>query len=83
MNTQKFVGCNDAGRRVGQSHHNAVLTDHEVELLLQLHEQGWGAKRIAKVMDVGRSTVRDIVSGRRRAQTPVMWRPIQGARKAR
>lgn len=53
----KFVKVNEAGRRVGESHPRAVLTDHEVDLLLELldyreeqiekrKEEGWPKPRI-------------------------------------
>lgn len=44
----------------GQRHPRAVLTDHEVELIRQLHERdGWGYNRISKVFGVPKRTVRD------------------------
>lgn len=39
MNVQKkprWVALNEAGRRIGEGHGRAVLTDHEVELMLSL-----------------------------------------------
>lgn len=43
-----------------------VLTDHEVELMRQLHEEGYGYRRLAKIFEIHRMTVRDIVTYRHR-----------------
>jgi DNA invertase Pin-like site-specific DNA recombinase len=55
------------GRPSGETHFNARYTDHEVELVRQLHEQGQGYKAIAKRMEMPVRTVRDWVlyKGRR------------------
>lgn len=48
------------GKRCGQTHGRAQVTDRDVELARQLHEQdGWGYKRIAKKLEVPVRTVRD------------------------
>jgi hypothetical protein len=36
---------NDRGVRVGEDHQRATLTDHDVELMRQLREEGIGYKR--------------------------------------
>lgn len=35
----KLVKVNDHGRRIGEDHPRAILTDHEVELLLELLDE--------------------------------------------
>ena len=65
----KLIGVNEQGRRVGEDHQNSVLTDHEVELLLDLHENhGFGYRRLARKFDLSRAAVRDICKYRHRAQ---------------
>lgn len=64
----KLVGVNDAGRRVGEDHPCAVLTDHDVEMIFQLREEGMGYRRIARLMECSKSLVRRIVKGEVRAQ---------------
>ncbi|OJU90985.1 MAG: hypothetical protein BGO13_08640 [Burkholderiales bacterium 66-5] len=59
---------NSRGWRIGQDHPRAKYTDREAELVLELAEQGWGSRRIANTMEMPRRTVRDILSGRTRAQ---------------
>lgn len=73
---KRTIGINELGRRIGQDHHNAVLTNHDVELLLTMHEGGIGYGRLAAKFEVSKSHVRDIVKGRRRGQTPSAWKTI-------
>ena len=67
------IRVNEGGRRIGQSHHRAKLTDGDVDLVLALREQGLSYSQIARKLDhvpggVAKSTVRDICNGRTRAQ---------------
>lgn len=71
---RKFVAVNERGLRIGQDHPKAVLTDAEVARLLDLHEQGFGQKRLAEMFDVSRRTVRGYLSGRTRCQLPAGFR---------
>jgi len=70
-----LVAVNDKGRRVGEDHPNATLTDHEVDLLLELREsEGWGYRRLAKRFDICKSQARNIVKGRQRIQQPARYK---------
>lgn len=73
----RTVGVNDIGRRVGDSHHNAKLTDGDVELLLAMHAEGWGYRRLAAKFEVSKRHVRDIVAGKRRGQVATAWRTVR------
>lgn len=73
------VGVNEKGLRVGEDHQRAKLTDHDVELMRQLHEEdGIGYKRLAKMFDVSREQARAICRYQARAQTPHKWVTIPG-----
>lgn len=74
---KRTVGANDRGARVGEDHHNAKLTDAEVELLLALRAQGWGYRRLAAKFDVSKRTVRGYCSGRSRHQVPTRWKVVE------
>lgn len=51
----------------GQEHHNAKLTDREVELIREIHERGeMGYARLAAKFEVSKSAIQHIVTGRRR-----------------
>lgn len=69
-----MIGTNEYGYRVGQSHHNARLTDHEVDILLALRDEGWTYEALAQSFEVSKSTVAMIARGCRRGQRPVRWR---------
>jgi predicted DNA-binding protein (UPF0251 family) len=71
------VAINELGRRIGQDHHNAKLTNGEVEMIRQMREDGMTYTEIANKMEIGRRTVRDIVHGRRRAQYPVEFKQVR------
>jgi len=66
----KLVAVNEKGRRIGEDHPRAVLTNHEVDMIFELREIGWGYKRLAAKFEVSKRTIRDILKGRRRAQSP-------------
>ena len=74
-----MIALNEAGYRIGQYHHNATLTDRDVELMLRLRADGYGWKRLARTFDCGVRTVRDVCAGTRRAQVPASWRMIRAA----
>lgn len=67
--TTKLVAVNEHGRRIGETHPGAKVSDHEVELILKLRDAKWGYRRIAKAMEMSRETVRDIARGTTRCQT--------------
>lgn len=64
---ERLVKRSASGRRIGESHPRAVLLDHEVEMMRELHEaEGFGYRRLAKKFEVPRDTVRDICRYRTR-----------------
>ena len=73
---KRVVQINASGLRVGEDHQNAKLTDREVDRIRELHEAGHGYRRLARMFDVGRGTVRDIVKCRRRAQVVAGHREV-------
>ena len=73
----KIVGVNEQGKRVGESHPGAKLTDHDIDLIRQLHEDSdLGYAQIAKEFDVSKWTIADVVKYRRRAQYPTKFKRI-------
>ncbi|WP_323026548.1 hypothetical protein [Castellaniella sp.] len=76
----RTVGVNDLGYRVGEDHANARLTDHDVELIRQLHEtDGMSYATLATKFSVSKSAVADICRYRRRAQAAVKWVRVSAA----
>jgi DNA-binding NarL/FixJ family response regulator len=86
MNTQqgasmakKLLPANDAGYVVGENHHRAKRTDHEVDLALELVAGGMSQREVAEKMEVSRWTVRRWVNGTLRGHTPTQWVHPRGA----
>lgn len=66
---RRLLAVNDRGFRIGEDHHRAKLTNHEVDLTLELLDAGLSERQVAEKMEMSRRWVRDIKSGRRRCQS--------------
>lgn len=72
------VAYNESGLRIGETHHNARLSDAIVDRIRELHEDfGWGYLAICRELHLSLPTVRKICTYERRAQTPVRWRRLR------
>lgn len=72
MKNKKYVVVQfgESGHRVGESHHRAKLSDEQVDLIRDLHEEyGFGYKKLAHVFKVSRDTIRQICLYMRRNAT--------------
>lgn len=67
MQTRIFY--NEFGRRIGESSTKAKLTDHEVDLVIDLLDAGLSYAKIATKFDVSKSCVQKIANGSCRSQT--------------
>lgn len=63
---RKFM-YGESGKMVGESHPKAVLTDHEVNLMLELREEGKTYSWLAGKFEISVDSVRSICRGRTRA----------------
>ncbi|MER1940493.1 hypothetical protein ABS755_07265 [Castellaniella sp. FW104-16D08] len=63
----KLVALNENGRRIGEDHPNARYTNHEIDLVLTLRDQGASYGEIARKMDMPKATVQAICNGRSRS----------------
>lgn len=70
------IGVNELGYRVGEDHHRAKFTDHEIEQMRKLRDDGMPYARIACVMECAEATARHICTHRRRAQAPVKFKKV-------
>lgn len=75
-----YAALNDCGYRIGETHHRAVLTDHEVDLLRDLREEGYSYDWLAEKFEISIWTVGRICRYERRAQTPARYRRVHKAR---
>lgn len=57
----KHVKRNEIGYRIGDSHHNAKLTDHEIELVRQLRADGMKLRDLAKKFEVSKGHISKIL----------------------
>tara|TARA_R110000851_G_scaffold165169_2_gene309946 strand:+ start:155639 stop:155920 length:282 start_codon:yes stop_codon:yes gene_type:complete len=73
---KEVVAVNEYGIRLGQYHHRSKLTDHEVELIRRLHEEGLSYMQLADKFEVSKSAIAGICRYQRRAQTPCDWRTV-------
>lgn len=82
--SKKLVAVNEQGRRIGESHPRAKLTDHEVDLVHELVEEGMSLRQIAEKFEglISKSQVGKIVQGHFRAQTPAGYRLVEDAEAA-
>ncbi len=63
-----IIRVNERGLRVGESHPRAVLSDHEVELVLELRAEGFSYGWLAKKFEVHKQTIAKICQGVNRGQ---------------
>ena len=74
---EHLVAVNAGGYRIGEDHPNARLTNHEVELMIEMFEEGHHSLRqLARVFDISKSQVRNIVKGLKRAQLPEAYKTV-------
>lgn len=60
---------NAGGYRIGESHHNSKLTDHDIDLIFELHETyRLSYAVIAVKFEVSKACIQGILTYRRRAQ---------------
>lgn len=81
MASREYLCVNEIGRRIGEDHHRAKLSNTDVDLILELRDEGLSYSAIASKFDdvpggIAKSTVRDICTGRIRAQLPADFRRV-------
>ena len=71
---KRAFAVNDRGLRIGEDHPRAVLTDDEVDLLLELRAEGYSYAWLASKLSVSKSCVAKICRGEHRAQVAAGFR---------
>lgn len=73
-----LIAVNEAGRRIGQYHHNARISDDTVTHIRDLREyEGKTYEEISKITGIRKSTVQKICLYERRAQYADRWKKIE------
>lgn len=74
----RVVAVNECGQRIGESHHRAKLTDHDVDLVRELHEDhGITYAQLAEKFGVSRSVIREICRYRIRSQIVARYKALK------
>ena len=83
MGKKRIIGVNEGGRRIGEDHHRAVLTDDEVELMRQFRElqkpdgsPQYTYRSLSVIFEVSIGTVYGICSMRWRNQFIVNFKTV-------
>lgn len=72
-----IVAINDQGYRIGEDHPKAKLTNHEVDLIIELREElGYSYQEIADKFEVSKSQVRNIIKGLKRGQIASNYKTV-------
>lgn len=72
------VAINECGKRIGETHHNAHISDVIVDRIRDRHEDdGLGYVALAAEFNLSKNTIRKICTYERRAQTPMRWKRIR------
>jgi hypothetical protein len=73
-----LVALNDQGRRVGETHPRAKLTNHDIDLMFELREQhGLSVAEIAAKFEISRRHAGRILSSQSRNHTVSNWRRVR------
>lgn len=74
----QFVQIGEYGKRIGETHGRAKLSDHEIDLVRQLKEGGMPATEIAEKMEISKRYVYKLVNFERRASVIAEYRRLRG-----
>lgn len=74
---KRTFAVNENGRRIGESHQAARLTDEQVDRIRDLHEDhGLSYLQLASMYSVSKQTIASICQYHRRAQTPFGFKTL-------
>ncbi len=80
MTKPQYVHIGEYGKRVGETHGRAKLSDHEIDLVRQLKEEGMPAPEIAEKFAVSKRYDYKLVNFERRASIVAQFRRVVGKR---
>ena len=73
---KRIIQLNEHGRRINEDHHNAKLTDFEVEMIHQLREGGMTYREIAHKFEVSYTLVGKIIRFEHRGQIALRFKRV-------
>jgi len=78
MARHKMFAYNADGKRIGEDHPNARLTDEQIDRIRDLHEDhDLKYSQLAEMYGVSKSMIAGVCQYRRRAQTPFGWKRLE------
>ncbi len=81
MTKTTLIAIGEYGKRVGETHGRAKLSDHEIDLVRQLKEEGMSASVIAEKMEITKRYVYKLVNFERRASVVTQYRRLVARKK--
>jgi DNA invertase Pin-like site-specific DNA recombinase len=72
-----LVGVNEKGKRIGEYHQRAKLSDHEIELIRSLYDDGISISEIARKFEIPKSYAHDICHYLVRCQFAVRFKEVE------
>jgi len=76
MAKTQWVAVNDRNLRIGESHPRAVLTDHDVDLMLELRSEGFSYRWLGAKFEISAKHAWRICAGRVRSQIATGYRRV-------
>lgn len=73
---RRRVQLNERGNRIGESNPMAEVSDHDVDLCVQLRAEGHSLRWLAEKFEVHKATVQGWCDGRRRGQAPARVKEV-------
>jgi antitoxin component HigA of HigAB toxin-antitoxin module len=78
MSKTKLIAVNQSGKRIGEDHQHASLSNEQVERIRDLHEgHNLTYTQLSVMFGVSKSAIAGICQYRRRAQTPFGWKRLE------
>ena len=72
-----IVAVNEDGYRIGQSHHNARISDYAVQCIRDAREErGLSYGKLASMFKLSKSTIQKLCKYERRAQIPRAYKKV-------
>jgi hypothetical protein len=75
------VAVNERGHRIGESHHNARYSDHEIDLMWRMRAEGLSYGKLAVLLEMPKSTIASIIRGHRRCQCAARHKTVEAGQK--
>lgn len=70
----RIIAFGDTGRRIGEGHQNAKLSDADVDLAFELREAGLSLREIGEKFGVQKAAIWKMIHGYTRGEAPSEWR---------